>query len=71
PPQHMLCHLVDCIRRFGPPLLYATERYEKFNAVFRQNSEFSNRLAPSRDISVSFEKSAILRHIVDGGFYWD
>ncbi|KAJ7333486.1 hypothetical protein DFH08DRAFT_925944 [Mycena albidolilacea] len=51
---HLLAHIPDDIRRFGPAIRFATEIYEAFNGVFRLCSIYSNRLAPSRDISQKF-----------------
>lgn len=52
PKFHFLVHLTSYIRRFGPALLFSTERFESFNGVFRAASMFSNRHSPSRDIAM-------------------
>ncbi|KAJ7888627.1 hypothetical protein B0H14DRAFT_3081939 [Mycena olivaceomarginata] len=44
---HLLAHIPDDIRRFGPAIRFATEIYEAFNGVFRLCSIYSNRLAPN------------------------
>ncbi|ETW83356.1 hypothetical protein HETIRDRAFT_119480 [Heterobasidion irregulare TC 32-1] len=36
---------------FGPPMLFATEGFESFNAIIRAHSIHSNCYAPSRDIA--------------------
>ncbi|KAJ7358443.1 hypothetical protein DFH08DRAFT_932505 [Mycena albidolilacea] len=51
---HLLAHIPDDIHQFGPAIRFATEIYEAFNGVFRLCSIYSNRLAPSRDISQKF-----------------
>ncbi|KAK0435376.1 hypothetical protein EV421DRAFT_1716660, partial [Armillaria borealis] len=54
PKFHILVHLPDHIRRFGPAMLFATEAFESFNAIIRSKSVHSNRHAPSRDIARAF-----------------
>ncbi|RXW18687.1 hypothetical protein EST38_g7167 [Candolleomyces aberdarensis] len=54
PKFHILVHLPDHIRHFGPAILFATEQFESFNAVIRAKSVHSNRQAPSRDIARVF-----------------
>ncbi|KAI5982242.1 hypothetical protein EDC04DRAFT_2915769 [Pisolithus marmoratus] len=51
PKFHIIRHLPDHIRRFGPAILFATEGFESYNAVIRDHSIHSNRQAPSRDIA--------------------
>ncbi|KAJ7834766.1 hypothetical protein B0H14DRAFT_3087587 [Mycena olivaceomarginata] len=66
---HFLAHIPDNIRRFGPAIRFATEIYEAYNGVFRLCSIYSNRLAPSRDISQKFASMSRVKHILSGG-YW-
>ncbi|KAJ3726425.1 hypothetical protein DFJ43DRAFT_568517 [Lentinula guzmanii] len=66
---HLLTHLRNDIRRFGPPIRYATEIFEAFNAVFRLCSIYSNHQAPSRDIAIQFSDMGRVKHILSGG-YW-
>ncbi|KAK7008238.1 hypothetical protein R3P38DRAFT_2948527 [Favolaschia claudopus] len=66
---HILAHLVDEIPRFGPAILYATEIFECWNAVFRLCSVFSNHLAPSRDIAVTLADMERFKHVVSGGWW--
>ncbi|KAK6997431.1 hypothetical protein R3P38DRAFT_3620933 [Favolaschia claudopus] len=68
---HLLTHLPDDIRRFGPGIRFATEIYEGFNTVFRLCSVMSNRLAPSRDISSKFASMARVKHLISGGYWKD
>lgn len=70
PKFHFLVHIPFFIRRFGPAILYSTERYESFNSVFRLASIFSNRQAPSRDICNSFAAQDMMKHVATGGHWW-
>lgn len=69
PKFHLLLHLVDHIRDFGPATLFATEGFESFNAIIRLKSVHSNRLAPSRDIALAFAQMSRLRHLVSGAWF--
>ncbi|KIJ46219.1 hypothetical protein M422DRAFT_250259 [Sphaerobolus stellatus SS14] len=69
PKFHILLHLPDHIKRFGPASLFATEGFESFNAVIRSFSIHSNRQAPSRDIARGFARGNRLRHMLSGGFF--
>jgi len=71
PKFHFLKHLSFYIRRFGPALLFATERYESFNTPFRLSCIHSNRLAPSRDSAHIFANQDRVKHIVCGGWWFD
>ncbi|KAH7905869.1 hypothetical protein BJ138DRAFT_1094753 [Hygrophoropsis aurantiaca] len=68
---HFLLHLPMFIRRFGPAILFSTERYESFNHVFRLASIYSNRQAPSRDTCQVFAEQDRVKHIITGGFWRD
>ncbi|KAG6835924.1 hypothetical protein H0H93_013289 [Arthromyces matolae] len=67
PKFHILLHLPEHIRRFGPAILFATEGFESFNAVIRAKSVHSNRQAPSRDIAKGFAQGSRIRHFMSGG----
>ncbi|KAG9090807.1 hypothetical protein FRC06_000869, partial [Ceratobasidium sp. 370] len=69
PKFHFLIHLPMYIKRFGPALLFSTERFESFNGVFRGASMFSNGHAPSRDIAHRFGDLDRVKHVSSGG-YW-
>ncbi|KAJ7436399.1 hypothetical protein FB451DRAFT_1344639 [Mycena latifolia] len=66
---HVLSHLTEDILRFGPAILYATEIFECWNAIFRLCSIFSNHLAPSRDIAVTLADMEHFKHVVSGGWW--
>ena len=71
PKFHFLVHLPAFIRRFGPAIIFSTERYESFNRVFRLSSIYSNRQLPSRDTCTTFASHDIVKHIATGGFWFD
>jgi len=71
PKFHFLVHLPTYIRRFGPAIIFSTERYESFNHVFRLTCIYSNRHVPSRDTCKMFARHDIIRHIATGGFWFD
>jgi hypothetical protein len=71
PKLHMLLHLPECIQRFGPATLYATEKFESFNGVLQNASIHSNRHSPGRDIATKFVNDACLRSILSGGAHWN
>ncbi|KAK0444640.1 uncharacterized protein EV420DRAFT_1721990 [Desarmillaria tabescens] len=68
---HVLTHLPDDIRRFGPAVIFATEIFECFNAVFRMCSILSNHLAPSRDIAITMADMERFKHMASGGWWKD
>lgn len=64
---HILTHIVNDVRRFGPSIGLSTETFESFNGVFRLCSVLSNRQAPSRDIGFNMADMARFKHIASGG----
>ncbi|KAH9835337.1 uncharacterized protein C8Q71DRAFT_870860, partial [Rhodofomes roseus] len=66
---HVLTHLIANIRRFGPAILYSTEIFECWNAIFRFCSILSNHQAPSRDIAVTLADMERFKHQVSGGWW--
>ncbi|KAG1753908.1 uncharacterized protein EDB91DRAFT_1043935, partial [Suillus paluster] len=70
PKFHFLVHLPAYIRRFGPAIIFSTERYESFNHVFRLSCIHSNRRAPSRDTCRLFAYQDIVKHVATGGFWY-
>ncbi|KAG7097845.1 hypothetical protein E1B28_005160 [Marasmius oreades] len=71
PKFHFLVHLPAHIRRFGPAIIFSTERYESFNHVFRLSCIYSNRQAPSCDSCIAFAAQDTTKHIVTGGYWHD
>lgn len=69
PKFHILLHLPEHIRRFGPAPLFATEAFESYNSLIRSRSIHSNRHAPSLDIAKAFGHSNRIRHLLSGGKY--
>ncbi|KAG8712744.1 hypothetical protein FRC09_019504, partial [Ceratobasidium sp. 395] len=69
PKFHVLLHLPNHVRRFGPPTIFATETFESYNFVIRLRSIHSNRQAPSADIGASFSLLHAMRHLVSGGYF--
>ncbi|OAV96501.1 hypothetical protein PTTG_00959 [Puccinia triticina 1-1 BBBD Race 1] len=70
PKFHMLLHLPDAIRRFGPATLFATEKFESYNGILRNASIHSNRQSPSKDIGVTFADFSNLWLLYSGGYFW-
>ncbi|KAF8527809.1 hypothetical protein JB92DRAFT_3107408 [Gautieria morchelliformis] len=68
PKFHILLHLTDHIWQFAPPILFATEQFESFNAVIRAKSIHSNRHAPSRDIANAFAQGNRVHHLMSRGY---
>lgn len=68
---HILVHLIDHIKRFGPAAGFNEERYEAFHLVVRSASLLSNRRAPSRDIGLRLEYQECMKHIISGGRWID
>lgn len=66
---HVLTHLIDDIRRHGPAILYSTEVFECWNAVFRMCSILSNHSAPSRDITETLAGMERFKHQASGGWW--
>ncbi|KIO17254.1 hypothetical protein M407DRAFT_33083 [Tulasnella calospora MUT 4182] len=70
PKFHFLVHLPEFIERFGPAIIFSTERYESFNSVFRLTCIHSNRQAPSRDSCQRMAYVDSMKHVVTGGFWY-
>ncbi|KAJ7104568.1 hypothetical protein C8R43DRAFT_1092216 [Mycena crocata] len=66
---HIMTHLIEDVRRFGPGVLYSTEIFECWNAIFRLCSIFSNHLSPSHDIAITLADMERFKHMVSGGWW--
>lgn len=68
---HLLKHLPDHIRQFGPAVQFATEVFECFNKIFQASSVLSNHQAPSRDIARKNVDLDCVKHLLSGGYWPD
>ncbi|KAF5371374.1 hypothetical protein D9615_009666 [Tricholomella constricta] len=66
---HVLPHILNDIQRFGPAIIFSTEVFECWNAVFRLCSVLSNHLAPSHDIATTAGDMERFKHQVSGGWW--
>ncbi|KAF9445760.1 hypothetical protein P691DRAFT_795296 [Macrolepiota fuliginosa MF-IS2] len=64
---HLLCHLTEDIKWFGPLIGIMTKNYESFNSVFHASSILSNHCAPSRDIACQLAQQETVKHVLSGG----
>jgi len=66
---HLLTHIPDDVRDYGPLVGEATEVFECFNAVFRSCSVLSNHQAPSRDIAIQLGSQDGFKQRISGGWW--
>lgn len=66
---HLLTHLHEDIRCFGPLVGVSTEIYECYNAIFHMCLIYSNKLAPSCDIAIQFAEMEGAKQHISGGFW--
>ncbi|KAF8144015.1 hypothetical protein K438DRAFT_2103021 [Mycena galopus ATCC 62051] len=66
---HVLPHIPEAVRRFGPTILFQTEIFECWNSVFRLCSVLSNHQAPSLDIATTLADMERFKHQVSGGWW--
>ena len=71
PKFHMLTHLPQAVKRFGPPCLFASEKFEAYNGILRTASIHSNRHSPGRDIAIHFSNYQAMRLTLSGAFLFD
>ncbi|KAH9811918.1 hypothetical protein DFH28DRAFT_931583 [Melampsora americana] len=71
PKFHMLIHIKYSIRRFGPPCLVATEKFESFNGKTRDALVHSNKQSPGNDIANTFLTAMMRRLLLSGTSYFD
>lgn len=71
PKLHLLTHLTDDIRRYGPLVGEATETFECYHYIFRFCSVLSNHQAPSRDIALQLADQEGFKQRVTGGWWPD
>ncbi|KAI0687450.1 hypothetical protein BC835DRAFT_1408348 [Cytidiella melzeri] len=66
---HVLTHLIQDIRNAGPAIVYSTEIFECWNAIFRTCSILSNHQSPSHDIAEALGELECFKHLVSGGWW--
>ncbi|KAH9810780.1 hypothetical protein DFH28DRAFT_1131520 [Melampsora americana] len=71
PKFHMLTHLPESIRHFGPASLFATQKFESFNGVLRYASVHSNRQSPGRDIADTFNNRQLSKIMTSESAFYD
>lgn len=71
PKFHMLTHLPESIRRFGPASLFATQKLESFNGVLRYGSVHSNGQSPGRDIADTFNNRQLSKIMTSESAFHD
>jgi hypothetical protein len=71
PKFHMLLHLPESIRLYGPATLFATEKFESYNGIMRNASVHSNRHSPGQDIAITFSSYHSFHQILSGSTFFD
>ncbi|KAK4690957.1 hypothetical protein P7C70_g9456, partial [Phenoliferia sp. Uapishka_3] len=66
---HQLAHAPDDAQDFSLLSLLSTEKFEKFNAVFRGAAIHTNKLAGSRDVATTLNRQGVMSHLISGGFF--
>ncbi|KAF7360900.1 hypothetical protein MSAN_01119700 [Mycena sanguinolenta] len=66
---HVLPHIPEAVRRFGPAIFFQTEIFECWNSVYRLCSVLSNHQAPSLDIAITLADMERFKHQVSGGWW--
>lgn len=68
---HLLLHVMDDIKRHGPPTSYDEDSFEKNHGRIRDQIFIQNQKARSRDIAERYAQHILCSHIVTGGFFKD
>ena len=69
PKLHLLRHLVDDVKSYGPARLFATESFESFNGNIRAAIFLSNRQAPSLDLAQHYASQTSLATLAWGSTF--
>ena len=65
---HVMTHLPEDIRRFGPAGLYIVEGFEGWNRIWRLCSILSNHHSP--DIAIKLCRVERMKRLLSGGFWF-
>ena len=68
---HLLIHIVDNIRRFGPPWVFNVEHFEMMNKMTREAIVDSNGHNDSKNASLNQSKKDCRLHLANRGIYVD
>jgi hypothetical protein len=66
---HLLMHIIEDIKQFGPAVNFSSETSESYNKFVRKNIASSNYKNVERDLAIKFGREFIHKHIIKGG-YW-
>ncbi|KAG1740436.1 uncharacterized protein EDB91DRAFT_1282289 [Suillus paluster] len=69
PKFHLILHIVDHIRRFGPVITFAMEVHKSYNSIVCGWSINSNQMALSLDIARRAAGLLRLWHLLSGGYF--
>lgn len=58
---HLLLHLPQQVRRFGPPTTFSNESFEAKNASLRYQAVHSSRHSPSKELSINMANLSAAR----------
>lgn len=67
---HLLNHMDEDVKCFGPLVGVCMEVFECFNGIFRQCSILSNHISPSRDIAYQLaDQEGFKQHVTSGWWH--
>ncbi|KAH9808514.1 hypothetical protein DFH28DRAFT_935875 [Melampsora americana] len=66
----MLLHLADSIKRLGPAILFATQKFESYNGVTCKASIHSNH-EPGQDVAQTFNNERLFCILMSGSVFFD